>query len=73
MKVIDNRGLFSITFGELNIGVAFQNEEGDICIKTDDNSAIYWTGGQWIPCHLHENGQVLPLEVTYTFESKGGK
>lgn len=75
MQVIDKREIpLTITFGDLNIGDAFQDDDGDICIKTDVGAAIYWTGGRWAP-HVAFSGDelVLPLEVTYTFEIERGR
>ena len=75
MKVIDRRVTpLTHTFDELNIGDAFQDDDGDICIKTDNNSAIYWTGSRWA-LHTAFCGDelILPLEVTYTFERECGR
>lgn len=72
MTVIDRRVTpLTTTFDELNIGDAFQDDDGDICIKTDNNSVIYWTGNRWA-FHTAFCGDepILPLEVTYTFERK---
>lgn len=75
MTVIDRRVTpLTTTFDELNIGDAFQDDDGDICIKTDNNSAIYWTCSRWAS-HTAFCGDelILPLEVTYTFERKCGR
>ena len=41
MQVIDRRGTpLTITFGDLNIGDAFQDDDDDICIKTDVGAGI---------------------------------
>lgn len=75
MQVIDRREApLTTTFRDLNIGNAFQDEDGDICIKTDVGAAIYWTGNHWA-YHVSFAGDelILPLEVTYTFEREGGR
>ena len=75
MQVIDRRDKkITVTFGDLAIGDAFQDENGDISIKTDVGSAIYWTGDHWAPSFVHGGDEpVVPLEVTYTFEKEGGR
>ena len=75
MQVIDRReDQFSTTFGDLAIGEAFQDEGGDINIKTNVDSSIYWAGGYWaLGCAHTDDEFVIPLEVTYTFESEGGR
>ena len=74
MQVIDKRAdPICTTFGELNIGDAFEDCEGDICIKTDIGMVIFWdenqqewgSSGAFLPDDL-----VIPLEVIYTFERK---
>lgn len=75
MQVIDRRGTpLTTTFDDLNIGDAFQDDDGDICIKTDSTSAIYWSGSRWA-FHTAFSGDelIIPLEVTYTFEREGGR
>lgn len=75
MQVIDKRGTpLTVTFSDLNIGDAFQDNDGDICIKTDIGAAIYWTGSRWA-YHIAFSGDelIIPLEVTYTFEREGGR
>ena len=77
MQVIDRRGiLLTTTFGDLAIGDAFQDNDGDICIKTDIGAAIYWseTGKCWAPCCAYSDDElIIPLEVTYTFEREEGR
>jgi hypothetical protein len=70
MQVIDRRGKkLTVTFGDLAIGEAFQDDDGDICIKTDVGAAIYWTGSHWATCCAYGGDElIIPLEVTYTFE-----
>lgn len=70
MQVIDRRGRkLTVTFGDLSIGDAFQDDDGDINIKTDVGSAIYWEGDYWaLSCAYSGDELIIPLEVTYTFE-----
>lgn len=70
MQVIDRRGRkLTVTFGDLAIGDAFQDDDGDINIKTDVGSAIYWEGDYWaLSCAYSGDELIIPLEVTYTFE-----
>ena len=69
MQVIDRRGKkLTVTFGDLAIGDAFQDGDGDINIKVGIGCAMYWDGGQWIDRHLDDDMLIIPLEVTYTFE-----
>ena len=75
MKVIDKRGIpLTVTFGDLAIGDAFQDDDGDICIKTDTHSAIYWIDDakRWWGhhCNISDRDLIIPLDVTYTFERK---
>ena len=75
MQVIDRRGKkLTTTFGDLAIGDAFTDDDGDINIKTDVGAAIYWTGSHWA-YHAAFAGDelILPLEVTYTFEREDGR
>ena len=77
MQVIDKRGIpLTTTFGDLKVGDAFQDDDGDICIKTDTHTAIYWEdgtsdGGSWFHHRsFSERDLIIPLSVTYTFERK---
>ena len=74
MTVIDNRrNNTTTTFGDLDIGEAFLDEDGDFCIKTDFGAAIVWQG-YWHPIYYYTKDDVVtPLEVTYSFTDKGGK
>ena len=74
MQVIDRRGRkLTTTLGELAIGEAFQDDDNDINIKVGLGCAMYWDGGQWIDRHMDEDLLIIPLEVTYTFESEEGR
>ena len=71
MQVIDRREQkLTTTFGELAIGEAFQDNDGDICIKTDIGAYMYWgLYNEWIPKYdLDSDDLIIPLEITYTFE-----
>ena len=69
MQVIDRRGIpLSTTVGDLAIGEAFADGDGDINIKVGLGCAIYWDGGRWIDRHIDDDMPIIPLEVTYTFE-----
>ena len=75
MQVIDRRGKkLTTTFGDLAIGDAFTDDDGDINIKTDVGAAIYWTGEYWATsCAYSGDELIIPLEVTYTFEREEGR
>lgn len=75
MTVIDKRAtLLTVTFGDLAIGDAFQDHDGDICIKTDIGAAIYWAGDYWSMTRAYDGDElIIPLEITYLVERKKGK
>lgn len=70
MTVIDNRrNNITTTFGDLNIGEAFLDEDS-FFIKTDLGAAMRWDG-YWCPVYYFSaNDVVEPLEVTYSFTNK---
>lgn len=71
MTVIDRTGVpLTITIGDLAIGEAFIDTDGDINIKVGVGCAMYWSNGQWIDRHVDDDMLIIPLEVTYTFERK---
>ena len=76
MQIIDKRAIpLTVTFGDLAIGEAFQDNDGDLHVKTDVDATIYWDENQqqWFPySSMHEKDLIIPLEVIYTFERKGG-
>lgn len=74
MNVIDKRAIpLTITFDDLAIGEAFQDEDGDMCIKTDIGAAIYWTGEYWSTSYSYGGAElIIPLDITYTIERKRG-
>lgn len=75
MQVIDKRGLkLTTAFGDLNIGDAFQDNDGDMCIKTDIGAYMYYSSGKWLPIYnVDTNEYIIPLDVTYTIEREGGR
>ena len=77
MQVIDRRAIpLTTTFGDLAIGEAFQDNDGDLHIKTDLGMTIYWDEHQrqWFSySSMHENDLVIPLDITYTIEREGGR
>ena len=74
MQVIDRRGIpLTTTIGDLAIGEAYQDEDGDINIKVGVGCAMYWDGGGWIDRLVDEDRLIIPLEVTYTFEREEGR
>lgn len=74
MKVIDRRGIpLTTTVGDLAIGEAFTDNDGDINIKVGIGCAMYWDGAQWIDHSIDDDMLIIPLEVTYTFEREGSR
>ena len=75
MQVIDRRGQkLTTTFGDLAIGEAFQDNDGDMCIKTDVGSYMFYHYGAWIPANnVAEDELIIPLDVTYTIEREDGR
>ena len=75
MQVIDRRGIpLTTTFGDLAIGEAFQDDGGDICIKTDIGACMYYGCGEWrVSYSIDEDDLIIPLEITYTIEREGGR
>ena len=72
MTLIDKRAIpLTVTFGDIAIGDAFQDHDGDIHIKTDLCATMYWDERLqvWQGYHsMHENDLVIPLQITYTIE-----
>lgn len=75
MQIIDKRWIsLTTTFGDLAIGEAFQDNDGDICIKTDVGTYMYCTFDNWISsCNLGEDELIIPLKVTYTIEREDSR
>lgn len=74
MKLIDKRAIpLNVTFGDLPIGDAFQDECHNLAIKTDLSAAMVWDERQefWRPNHSYEGDElIIPLEITYVAERK---
>ena len=71
MTVIDNRrNNITTTFGDLAIGEAFLDEDGDFCIKTDLGVVMVWIGYWFVDHSYSEDKVITPLEVTYSFTNK---
>ena len=75
MQVIDRRGIpLTTTFGDLAIGEAFQDNDGDMCIKTDIGAYMYCDRNEWIPKYdLDADDLIIPLDITYIIEREGGR
>ena len=74
MQVIDRRGIpLTTTIGDLAIGEAFTDSDGDINIKVGICCAMYWDGAQWVDRHINDDLLIIPLEVTYTFDREKGR
>ena len=63
----------TIQFRDLNIGDAYEDEEGVICIKTDDQikddffgRCIYYANSEWLWGEERLDRYVKPLEATIT-------
>lgn len=76
MNVIDKRATpLTATFGDLAVGDAFQDCNGELGIKTDFCSAMLWYEEKeiWLPYYSYDKWElVTPLEITYTIEGKKG-
>ena len=75
MQVIDRRAIpLTTTFGDLAIGDAFQDNDGDMCIKTDIGAYMYYGYREWVPKYdLDADDLIIPLEITYTIERENGR
>lgn len=72
MNIIDERSLPQITiFDELFIGDCFMDKDGDICIKTGEESCIYTTdNNNWDSYIMTGKEKVTPLDATLTVKKK---
>ena len=75
MKVVDKRNIGKKTrFEDLDIGDAYIDDEGCVCIKTADeyesHNCIYYrdTVGEWIAECEYNYTEVMPIKVTLTIE-----
>lgn len=69
-ETIDKRGIpLTVTFRDLAIGDAYQDEDGDACIKTSAHDFIYYDGFKWEDGnYLDTDLLIIPLNITYTIE-----
>ena len=69
-ETIDKRGIpLTVTFGDLAIGDAYQDEDGDACIKTSVRDFIYYDGFKWADGNYVDTDLlIIPLNITYTIE-----
>ena len=72
MEIIDEReNGKDITFDGLCIGDCFVDKEGDICIKTGEDSGIYTTNNRnWHSIRFDADDKVVPLDATLTIKKK---
>lgn len=74
MKVNDKRVKHEaiVTFCELKIGQAYEDDEGVLCIKThfidDEDNCICFIDGKWEPTFESRAAKVTPLNVTLEIE-----
>ena len=57
------------SFSELEFGECFQDDNGNLCMKTDYGRCMRWDGNIWMPnfgIELHE--PITPLKTTITIE-----
>ena len=72
MNIIDERHIVQDTiFDELFVGDCFMDKEGDICIKTGEESCIYTPdGNNWDSYIMTGKEKVVPLDATLTIKKK---
>lgn len=72
MNVVDERDNGEqITFDELCIGDCYIDKDGDLCIKTDEDTSIYTTDNRnWFNVRRDADEIVVPLEATLTIKKK---
>ena len=69
--LIDKRGIpLTVTFGDLNIGDYYQDALNNLCLKTSENSCIYYEeySQTWIHNFESEKELIIPLKATVTIE-----
>lgn len=66
MNVVEERdNVKQITFDELCIGDCFRDKDGDICIKTEQDSGIYTVDNRtWYSVRMDADEKVVPLEAS---------
>lgn len=72
MNIIDERSIQqNAIFGELFVGDCFMDEDGDIYIKTGEESCIYTTDHKsWDTLEMTGKEIVIPLNATLTIKKK---
>lgn len=72
MTIIDKRGVpLTVTFGDLSIGDAFQDNEDRVCIKVSHAYAITLYQGsvnEWRNVRFDFDELIIPLKATLTVE-----
>lgn len=72
MNIVDERDTAKQTvFDDLRVGDCFMDKDGDICIKTEQDSGIYTTDYRnWYPVRMDADEKVVPLEATLTIKEE---
>lgn len=71
MKVIDKRAtLLTVTFDDLLIGDCYQDDEGNICIKTSRDRCMYFDANEaeWRAACDDLDALIIPLQATIIVE-----
>ena len=71
MELIDKRGIpLTTKFKDLLIGDYYQDDDGNICIKTGYDRCIYYATelSGWRPGHDNLDESIIPLKATVTVE-----
>ena len=64
MKVVDRRKENKHTFGALDIGEWFEDIDGNICLKVDDERGLYRNClGEWSNEEFEDCETVIPIEI----------
>lgn len=72
MEIIDERDKGEHAFfSELCIGDCFIDKDGDLCIKTEEENAIYTNNNRsWYSVRMDADDKVIPLEATLTIRKQ---
>lgn len=71
MKLVDRRGIpLSTTFNDLLIGDCYQDDEGNICIKTSRDRCMYYDADEceWRTVGEDLDTPIIPLQATIIVE-----
>lgn len=71
MELIDKRDIpLTTKFEDLLIGDCYQDDEGNICIKTGYDRCIYYNieMSVWLSASENTNELIIPLKATITVE-----